>query len=429
MSINVSAKLTEFPDCAVHLNTARLVPAFRFAAINTHLLRHLAVIGNYQPQRCGIATFTTDTCDALANLDRQLQLDVYAIDDESVREYGSPVIERIRRGDRHAYKAAGRKISASGAQIAWLQHEYGIFGGDDGNYALDLIDQIAIPLCVTLHTVLEDPSANQRHIIVELSRKSDLLIVMAEYGRDLLQREYGVDPEKILVVPHGIPDVRYIKPHIAKARFGLTTREIVLTFGLLSHDKGVGYMIDALPLIVERIPTALYIILGATHPQLIAQEGESLRNHLKAKIAANGMADHVLWIDDFVELNELTRYLQAADVYVTPYLNPMQVTSGTLAYATGLGKPVVSTPYVHAKELLPDSGGVLVPFRDSAALSAAVTSLLSDHDARNSSARQAYDHGRHMIWSCYAETIVSHFQKLLAHQLPDDERPLPSFVA
>lgn len=377
--------------------------AFTFSPPSKTALKHIALIGNMPPQRCGIATFTDDTLIALKAHDPSLRIDLYALADPAAKHDDAQFTGSIGRQDRYAYEAAGRAINRSGVQSVWLQHEYGIFGGEDGEYVLSLLDALNVPLCVTLHTVLEEPSALQRRILERMIMQAERLIVMAEYGKLILQEQYGAPPSKVTVIPHGIPDRPYIKPSRAKKMLGMTDRKIVLTFGLLSHDKGIGHMISALPSIVERHPDALYIVVGATHPHLIEQEGEALRNQLMREVLDKQLEDHVLWINEFVSLDELTRYIQAADIYVTPYLNPMQVTSGTLAYATGLGKPVISTPYVHATELLPRSGGTLVPFRDHTALATHVSALLSDDLRRARAARQAYECGRTMTWDCYAE--------------------------
>ncbi len=233
---------------------------------------------------------------------------------------------------------------------------------------------------------------------------------MAEHGRKLLRNVYCVPSDRIAVIPHGIPDFPYVEPDIAKRKFGLEGRRVLLTFGLLSHDKGIGHMIDALPAIVAAEPSTLYVILGATHPNLLASDGETLRRSLERRIDTLGMQDHVRWVNDFVAAETLVDYLQAADIYVTPYLNPMQVTSGTLSYATGLGKPVVSTPYVHAKELLARTGGALVPFADSGALADAVITISCDDGLRHKMAMRAYNVGRTMIWDSYAQNVLKRFR-------------------
>lgn len=419
-------KLPDSPPQPRHGHTGapfqNAASVFAFAKTETRFatdyVQHLALVGNHSPQLCGIATFTADTRTALTAYDAALDIDTYAIDDGSVSEYPPAVTGTIIREHLEDYRVCARTINDSGAQLAWLQHEYGIFGGADGQYILAFIDALNMPLAVTLHTVLEHPSPSQRDILLCLAKKAELLIVMAEHGRNLLERVYGVAKHRIAVIPHGIPDRSYVAPDTIKPEFGLDGRKVVLTFGLLSHDKGINFMIDALPAIVRKDPSVTYIILGATHPHLLASEGEALRHQLEQRVRDLGMRDHVLWVNDFVELDELTRYLQAADVYVTPYLNPMQVTSGTLSYATGLGKPVVSTPYVHATELLIQGNGTLVPFEDSAALATEIVRLLSDDETRGKMAAQAYRLGRTMTWDRYAGSALERFGMLVNRGRP-----------
>ena len=377
---------------------------------------HIALIGNHLPRRCGIATFTADTRLALIANDPSLRVDTYVMDDGAVENYPPVVTARIDQDVRSEYRAAAHRINRSGARLAWLQHEFGIFGGSDGIYVLDLVEALDIPLVVTLHTVLGKPSVRQRHIIERLAAKAARLIVMAEHPRDILHNIYGIDDAKILMIPHGIPDLPYRDPDEGKDELDLAGRKVILTFGLLSPDKGIGYMIEAMPQIVAACPEAIYVVLGATHPHLVKTEGEHLRHQLQDKARTLGMERHVRWVDQFVEIDALTRYLQAADVYVTPYLNPMQVTSGTLSYATGLGKPVVATPYIHARELLGDGTGVIVPFRNSAALATEVARLLNDDHERHRLAIGAYEVGRSMTWEVYARDAMRAFSNVICEK-------------
>ena len=376
----------------------------------------VALIGNYLPQRCGLATFTFDTRVSLINHSAQPQVDSYILHDADGLQYPPEVSRLINRDKRSDYRAAGQQISRSKADIVLLQHEFGIFGGDDGCYVLDLLDAVSVPVVSTLHTVLEHPSAAQSGIMQRLIDASDLLVVMADFGRDVLRRCYGVPANKIAVISHGIPDFAYTDPALSKPQFGFGERPVVLTFGLLSHDKGIDRMIDALPEIVQQHPDVLYVVLGATHPNLVAEQGETLRWSLQKRAEALGVADNIALIDEFVELGTLIEYIRAADVYVTPYLNPMQITSGTLSYAVGLGKPVVSTPYVHAAELLVEGNGVLVPFDDSTALASEITKLLHDHEKRQTMAKTAYARGRTMVWERSAQNLLDRFGAILDRQ-------------
>ncbi len=368
-------------------------------------LRHIAVIGNALPRRCGIATFTTDVVTALGARFHDLRVDHYAMDDETGVAYPEGV-SPIRVADPLAYREAAALIEASGAQAIWLQHEFGIFGGPAGAHILTLLERSTLPVLVTLHTVLESPSGDELAVFERLLSRASHLVVMAESGRDILRTRYGVDNSRITVIPHGAPDRPYVDPAAAKARFGLEGRKVVMTFGLLAPDKGIRHMIEAMAEVAVAHPDAFYVILGATHPNLIRHEGEALRDSLRALARMLGVADRIRFVDTFVEQDDLLDWLEAADVYVTPYLNLAQITSGTLSYAVALGKAVVSTPYVHARELLADGHGVLVPPRDSDALAQAVGGLLADDARRDAMAAKAYALGRETLWPRAVERAV-----------------------
>ncbi len=378
-------------------------------------VRHIAMIGNFLPRKCGLATFTTDTYNALRESFPDLRVDVYAMDDHPGRyAYPPAVTAAIPQNDRGAYLATARVIEASGAQALWLQHEYGIFGGSAGDHILALLDRITLPVIVTLHTVLEKPNADERRVMEALLRRAARVVVMAERGREILTRVYGAAPRQIVMIPHGVPDRTFADTAIFKPRFGWQGKQVILTFGLLAPNKGIETLIEAMPTIVAAHPAAHYMVLGATHPNLVAHEGEAYRDRLKALAVERGVADHVSFIDTFVDHEELIDYLQAADIYATPYSNPAQITSGTLSYAVGVGKAVVSTPYVHATEILADGHGVLVDFADSDAFAREIIALLaSDHDRERLSAR-AYARGRTMIWPCLAAKAVGEIAAIIA---------------
>ena len=375
-------------------------------------VRRIALIGNYLPRRCGIATFTTDIHVAFAQRFPQVAVDVYAMNDGHDYDYPDAVVCGIEQQDPAAYLEAARRIEASGADLLWLQHEYGIFGGDAGQMILSLLDRVSIPIAVTLHTVLEAPDAAQRHVMDRIVRLADRLIVMADMGRDTLVRVYGANPAQISVIPHGIPDRPFVPTAPMKEKLGLSGHDVVLTFGLLSPGKGIETMIEAMPAVVERFPQALYAVLGATHPHLVAHEGEAYRERLQALAEARGVAGNILWVDAFLETEELLDWLAAADIYVTPYLNPAQVTSGTLSYAIGLGKPVISTPYVHAAELLGSGDGRLVPFGDSEGFAAEIVDLLGDPEKMARLRERSYARGRTMVWSSSADAHMAIFRPL-----------------
>ncbi len=401
-----------FFDHKARQNMHSVQPISRRAAC----LSHIALIGNFPPRRCGIATFTSDTSDALLSAEPAMTVDIYAMDDGMGQGPRPSGLRYISQDEPASYSNAAHRINNSGAKLAWLQHEFGIFGGDDGAMVLTLIEAIEIPVAITLHTLLEKPSAGQRRIMDALIQKASMLIVMAQKGREILEQCYGVDAALIQVIPHGIPDLPYIAPEDAKLKAGFEGREIILTFGLLSPEKGIGDMIEAMPRIVANCPHALYVVLGATHPHVIKHNGESLREALNKRAIDLGVQNHVLFVDAFVDLKLLTEYLQAADVYVTPYHNPDQITSGTLSYAVGLGKPVVSTCYIHAQELLSGGNGVLVPFRDPDSLANAIINLLDDDDYRADVAGRAYKVGRTMTWPRYARAAINAFTPIVSVQ-------------
>jgi len=380
-------------------------------------VHRIALVGNNPPRLCGIATFTADLHRALRTAFPETAVDVYAMNEGgTTRDYPPEVVFAIDQDRLSDYQDAAQRINASKADIVLVQHEYGIFGGAAGAFLLKLLDRVEAPVVVTLHTVLENPLPEQRIVLEALARRATRVIVMAEKGREILMRVHGVDPRRIAVVPHGVPDREPVDPEQMKPRFGFGGRRVLLTFGLLSPNKGIETMIRAMPHIVRAHPDVLYVVLGATHPHLVAHEGEAYRERLAALAAELGVADHVRFIDGFVEQERLLDYLAAADIYVTPYLNEAQITSGTLSYAVGLGKPVVSTPYWHAAELLPASGGTLVAFHDSQAFAVAINGLLGDRARLEESARQAWQVGRSMTWTKLAEAYGAIFRDAVTNR-------------
>jgi glycosyltransferase involved in cell wall biosynthesis len=377
-------------------------------------LRRIALIGNSPPRLCGIATFTRDVHDALSAAFPEIAIDVYAMNDRGNRyAYPAAVVCSIDQDEIEDYVAAAQRIALSGADVISVQHEYGIFGGAAGAHLLTLLDRVEAPVVVTLHTVLENPNPDQRAVIEGLARRAARLVVMAEKGRDLLKSVHGVAEEKIAVVPHGAPDRPLGDGAPEKARFGFAGHRVLLTFGLLSPNKGIETMIRALPAIVERHPDILYVVLGATHPHLVAHEGEAYREGLMALADQLGVGAAVRFIDGFLEQDTLLDYLASADIYVTPYLFEAQITSGTLSYAVALGRPVISSPYWHAVELLGDGRGVLAPFGDHEAFARAIIDLLDDPVERIAMSRRAYAKGREMIWSRFAQAYVSIFEEVI----------------
>jgi glycosyltransferase involved in cell wall biosynthesis len=375
-------------------------------------LHSVAFVGNYVPRCCGIATFTRDLRAAVADHLPAAACPVVAMDDgNAAYAYPDEVRFVCADGDAAAYQRAAEFLNLANVDVVSLQHEYGIFGGAAGSHVLALLRNLRSPVHTTLHTVLAQPSPEQRRVMGEVIHLSTRLAVMTEHGRTLLRTVYGVAPERIDVIPHGIPDMEFIDPAFHKDRFGMEGAHVLLTFGLLSPNKGIEHVITALPEIVARHPATRYAVVGATHPHLIRQEGESYRHRLERLADDLGVGRHVVFHNRFVDMSELMAFIGAADIYATPYLNPDQITSGTLAYAFGCGKAVLSTPYWHARELLADGRGVLVPFRDSAAIGREVCRLLEDDARRHAMRKRAYLLGREMIWPRVAERYAQAFRE------------------
>lgn len=371
---------------------------------------NVAIIGNSLPRLCGIATFTNDLQQALAQSPRVDQATIVAMTDrQEGYEYPTSVAFSVADGNPVAYDSAVRFLNAGATGAVSLQHEFGIFGGPDGAHILRVIENLHHPLITTLHTILAAPTTGQRTVIERIGRASSRVVVMAAKGARLLTANYDIDPRKIDVIPHGIPDVPMIPAALMKDRLGFAGRTVILTFGLLSPNKGIEVMIDAMPTILRSCPNALYVVLGATHPHLLRNDGEAYRDSLTARAAALGVENSILFINQFVERAELLEFIAMCDIYVTPYLSEAQLTSGTLAYSFGLGRPIVSTPYWHAAELLADGRGVLVPFADAQATGQAVAELLADPLRRSSISQRSYHEGRAMTWQRTAERYVDLF--------------------
>ncbi|GGD57293.1 glycosyltransferase family 4 protein [Croceicoccus mobilis] len=381
---------------------------------NATARRRIAMIGTYVPRKCGIATFTGDIVEQLGKFHSDISCDVYAMTNPAKPVEHHGIAGEIGQDDRGAYARTARRINESGVDAVWLQHEYGIFGGDDGEMVLDLVDRLAAPLIVTLHTVLADPSDRQRRIVARLVERASQVMVMARHSRDLLMQLYDVGDARITVIPHGAPDRPFGRQEQFKAQFGLSGRKVMTSFGLLGPGKGLERVIEALPAITGRHPDFLYRIVGATHPNLVIEQGEAYRERLQALAGELGVADHVEWVDRFVETDELLDQLEASDIYVTPYPNLQQSTSGTLSYAVALGKAVISTPYLHATELLSDGVGELVEPHSSEAIARAVTGLLDDPMALEALQRRAYARGRETIWPRFADGVAKLIEKVAA---------------
>ena len=378
----------------------------------SNVIRNVAFVGDYLPRRCGIATFTYDLHHSFATqFPRTKTLVVSVNDKEGSYKYPDEVRYEISEQNINDYRRVADFLNFSNFDVVSLQHEFGIYGGAEGSHILSLLRDLHIPVVTTLHTVLRDPNPNQRKLMEELTSLSSRLIVMAEKGREFLKEVYHVPEEKIDVIPHGIPDMPFVDPNFYKDKFGVEGKYVVLTFGLLSPNKGIEYVLRALPQVVKEVPNLGYIVLGATHPKLVRKEGEAYRLHLKKLVKDLGIEKHVIFYNSFVELEELKEFLGAADIYITPYLNPAQITSGTLSYAFGCGKAVISTPYWHAEELLSDERGVLVPFADEQAIARELISLLQDEPRRHAMRKRAYMLGRKMVWANVARLYADSFYK------------------
>jgi len=374
-------------------------------------IRKIAFLGDYLPRKCGIATFTSDVLTAVAAEHPKTQCFAVPVNDiKGGYEYPAVVRFEIEEQDLSSYQRAADFLNISNVDIVCLQHEFGIFGGPAGSHLLALLRELRMPVVTTLHTVLRDPNDDQRRVMRELIARSTRLLVMAERGRQMLQDIYQVPPAKIDFIPHGIPDIPFVDPNYYKDQFGVAGRTVLLTFGLLSPNKGIEYVLNALPQILAEFPDVVYICLGATHPNEVREQGEAYRLSLERLAKRNKIQKNVIFYNRFVELDELKEFIGAADLYITPYLNEAQITSGTLAYTFGAGKAVISTPYWHATELLADGRGVLVPFADSPAIAREVVSLLRDEPRRHAMRKQAYKLGREMVWSHTARLYMRAFE-------------------
>lgn len=375
-------------------------------------IRKIAFVGGYLPRKCGIATFTSDLLGAVAAEHPQCECFAAPVNDiEGGYEYPRVVRFEIEEQDLSSYRRAADFLNIGNVDIVCLQHEFGIFGGPSGSHLLALLRDLKAPVVTTLHTVLRDPNTDQRRVMQELIARSSRLVVMSIRGRQMLEEIYEAPSAKIDLIPHGIPDMPFVDPIFYKDQFGVEGKTVLLTFGLLSPNKGVEHVLNALPAILAECPDVVFIVLGATHPNLIREHGEAYRLGLERLAKQNKVESNVIFYNRFVELEELKEFIGAADLYVTPYLTETQSTSGTLAYAFGAGKAVISTPYWHAAELLAEGRGVLVPFGDAPAIAREVIGLLRDETRRTAIRRNAYKLGREMIWSNVAKLYMRSFER------------------
>jgi glycosyltransferase involved in cell wall biosynthesis len=372
----------------------------------------IAFVGNYLPRECGIATFTTDLCNALAAEYGEARLFAIPVNDpDSSYDYPDQVRLELEQEDIASYERAADFLNFNSNDLVCLQHEYGIYGGVAGRYILALLRRLKMPLVTTLHTVLREPDANQRIVLEEIAQLSDRLIVMSELAAQLLREVYAVPSGKIDVIPHGVPDMPFIDPNYFKDKFGTEGKSVLLTFGLLSPNKGIENVIRALPAILARHPNVVYIVSGVTHPHIRRREGERYREELQALAEQLGVSSHLILNNRFVSTEELVEHVGAADIYITPYRQEAQIVSGTLAIALGAGKAIISTPYWYATELLAEKRGVLVPFENPDAIAKAVVALLENDAERHAMRKRAYLHSRGTTWQTTARAYMATFQR------------------
>jgi glycosyltransferase involved in cell wall biosynthesis len=378
----------------------------------------IVFIGNYLPRRCGIATYTTHLYESIAQHVTNTDCWVVAMNDQPEGySYPPQVRLQINQDQLNEYSLAADLLNLNHVGVVCVQHEYGIFGGERGSFIIELLSNLKMPIVTTLHTLLKDPTDRERDIILQLAELSDRLVVMSERSVDFLRDIYKVAVEKIALIPHGIPDVPLIESSAYKDKFGVSEKKVLLTFGLLSPGKGIETVIDALPEIVKAHPDVIYMMVGATHPHLKAEQGEDYRISLHLRAKTLGIEDYVVFHDNFVADEDLIEFIGAADIYITPYLNEAQIISGTLAYALGMGKAILSTPFWHAQELLADGRGRLFPFRDQVQLAREVINLLDHPDKLRAIQHKAYDYSRQMTWSNVGSRYIETFDQARRHPL------------
>ena len=384
---------------------------------NNSAINRIAFVGNYLPRQCGIATFTTDLCEAIAVEHGEttcIAVPVNDIDDGYA--YPPRVRFELTEKDIESYRRGADFLYINSVDLVCLQFEYGIFGGRAGSHILTLLRDLRMPIVTTLHTILREPDAHQRRVLTEVAGLSDRLVVMSKRSAECLQEIYQVAPEKIDLIPHGIPDLPFVDPSFHKDLFGVEGKIVLLSFGLLSANKGIETVVAALPAILAKHPNVVYFIVGATHPHVLRHDGETYRLSLQRLAQEKGVEGQVIFYNRFVSLEELVEFIGAADIYITPYLNAAQAVSGTLAYTVGAGKAVISTPYWHAEEMLAEERGALVPFRDPAALADQVIDLLGNETKRHSMRKRAYLYGREMVWPQVARRYMEAFRRARAER-------------
>src|SRR4030043_46028 len=378
----------------------------------------LAYIGTYPPRECGIGTFTMNLYNSMImntagrqagnkTMNASIEGFVVALNDhEQTYDYPEEVKLTIRQEHQRDYLSAAKFINLSGADLCILEHEFGIFGGQNGVYILPLLHRLEIPLIVTLHTIIKTPSYNEKAVLVEICKMASKIVVMSHKAIEFLTTIYNVDKRKIEYIEHGVPDIKFSKSQ-SKKEFNLENKKVLLTFGFISRNKGIETVIKALPKVIEKHPEVLYMILGKTHPNVLRYSGEEYRNYLQHLVKSLNLSQHVFFLNEYINQKELFKYLYASDIYVRPYLNEAQITSGTLAYAIGAGSAVVSTPYWHATELLAGGRGKFFNFNDYIELTSTLTELLDNPDALKILRKKAYDYGKTIKWDKTGEKYIT----------------------
>ncbi len=392
-----------------------------FQQIITKQQRRVNVIyvSSYIPRKCGIATYTKDLTNAINLLNTRSLAEILAINHpEEDLEYPWEAKFKITHNDLATYLSAAEYVNQSHADIVSLEHEFGLFGGECGEYIVPFVETLEIPLVTTFHTVVDDYTGKQAEILRRIAQKSKVVVVMMEDIAERLVKHYGIPRKKIVVIPHGVPDIPFNSVHAHKRKRKMTNRLVLGNINLLDSNKGIEYALEAVAEIKKTVPEILYVIIGQTHPEVVRKNGESYRNFLKKRIRELGIANNVRFVNEYLPLPELIDWLKTIDIYITPYLEPQQVTSGALAYAIGAGKACISTPYIYSKEMLADGRGILVPFRDSAAIANAVLDLVQHPEKKEAIEAEAYRFGRLMTWPNVAQSHLSLFRTLLAKKQP-----------
>ncbi len=374
-------------------------------------------VSSYIPRKCGIATYTKDLTNAINLLNSRSLAEILAINhSEEDLEYPWEAKFKIIHNDLSTYISAAEYVNQSHADIVSLQHEFGLFGGECGEYILPFVEALEVPLVTTFHTVVTNYVGKQAEILRRIAQKSEAIIVMMEDVADKLVEHYGIPHEKIVVIPHGVPDIPFNSVHEHKRKRKMSDRLVLGNINLLDTNKGIEYALEAVAEIKKTVPEVLYVIIGQTHPEVKKQKGEAYRNFLKKRIRELGISDNVRFVNEYLPLKEVVDWLKTIDIYITPYLDPQQVTSGALAYAIGAGKACISTPYIYSKEMLADNRGVLIPFRDSKAIADAVLDLVRHPEKKEAIEANAYRFGRLMTWPNVAQSELNLFRAILAEK-------------